>query len=303
MYLGILFRVTLHKGRTPRQGKGGRMPDDREHRQPPGKPWHPPTKAARPLPWRPTPYSQTQHLKQMAPRRTLEPPQRPQPSFSPQRQAPRRPQPGQDARLRYAEPVYSPPPRRPPPPSRRNAMALAVGAGVVAAASVVAVIITLHSRNASSAPPPASASTASPVPGSNGNKYVTGPFTVTMTGLAPLPQKYDAVTEQGKPVPESCAVVDVKNTSAAYTGWVAPHVEFVKGQSLDGQVLETDAADPTGGSSGGSSDQLAPGQTQVLYACPQNIPGAEYVEAQLTSVAYGTPAQGTSGGTTVQLKY
>lgn len=79
------------------------------------------------------------------------------------------------------------------------------------------------------------------------------------------------MTPQGQPVPENCAVVDVKNTSAGYTGWAAPHVEFVKGHNMNGQLLGTDAADPKGGGGGGSSDILAPGQSQVLYACPQNI--------------------------------
>jgi hypothetical protein len=143
----------------------------------------------------------------------------------------------------------------------------------------------------------------SAVPGTSDNQYVTGPFTETLKGIGPLPAQYDSETSQGQAIAENCAVVDVRNSSAGYTGWVAPDVEFVKGHSLSGQVLETDAADPTGGSSGGESDQLAPGQSEVLYACPQSVTTATYVEAQLISVSYGTAGEGTIDGTTVELRY
>jgi hypothetical protein len=178
-----------------------------------------------------------------------------------------------------------------------------VAASLCAVALIAGGAVLAMRRPPSSPHAPATAGPVSPVPGTSGKEYVTGPFTVTLAGIGPLPAKYDAVTPQGQPVPESCAVVDVKNTSAGYTGWVAPHVEFVKGRSLSGQVLETDAADPTGGDSGGSSDPLSPGQSAVLYACPQEVSAGTYVEAQLTSVAYGTPGQGTLSGTTVSLKY
>jgi hypothetical protein len=56
---------------------------------------------------------------------------------------------------------------------------------------------------ARSATPPSAAAPGgpvSPVPGSSGNEYVTGPFAVTLKGISPLPAQYDAVTEQGQPV-------------------------------------------------------------------------------------------------------
>ena len=143
----------------------------------------------------------------------------------------------------------------------------------------------------------------SPVPGTSDNEYVAGPFTVTFKDIGPLPARYDSVTEQGQVIPENCAVVDVKNTSRGFTGWVSPDVEFVKGHSIRGQVLDTEPGDPTGGGSGGQSDPLAPGQSQTLYACPQGITGRVYVEAQLVSVTYGTPGEGSLGATTLTLKY
>jgi hypothetical protein len=147
---------------------------------------------------------------------------------------------------------------------------------------------------------PVSAAIA-PVPGSDSNSYVTGPFTVTMTGVGTLPSKFDSVTESGADIPEGGATLTVKDTSNSFTGWVAPTVEFVKGYSVKGQVLDTDAADPTAGSSGGSSDTLAPGQSETLYAQYQDSYSG-HVEAQLVSVQYGTPGEGTCCGTTVQLQ-
>jgi hypothetical protein len=184
--------------------------------------------------------------------------------------------------------------------------ALAV-ASLAACSSGAASSLTPTAASVATAVPAVTASTSSgpvsAVPGSSNNKYVTGPFTVTMKGIGLLPSKYDSVTEQDKTIPQSCAVVDVKNSSNTFTGWVVTQVEFVKGHSLQGQLLETDAADPTGGSSGGESDPLAPGQSEVLYACPQSITKKTYVEGQLISVSYGSPGQGTIDGTTVQLKY
>jgi hypothetical protein len=141
------------------------------------------------------------------------------------------------------------------------------------------------------------------VPGSHANEYVTGPFQVTLKGIGLLPSQYDAVTTAGKNIPETCAVVDVKNMSNSFTGWVAPSVEFVKGRTLKGQVLDTEAADPDGGSSGGESSQLAPGQSQVLYACPQGVTGETQVESQLVSVQYGTPGQGSLYVPVIRLRY
>lgn len=158
------------------------------------------------------------------------------------------------------------------------------------------------SPHPSAAASPSQAAVAA-VPGTSNNQYVAGPFTVTLRGLGQLPEQYDSVTESGQTIPQTCAVVDVKNTSSGFTGWVAPQVEFVKGHTLAGQVLDTEPADPSGGSDGGESSALAPGQSQRLYACPQRIATRTYVEAQLISVAYGTPGQGTISATVVRLKY
>lgn len=149
----------------------------------------------------------------------------------------------------------------------------------------------------------AQAAPVNPVPGTSDNEYVAGPFTITFKGIGPLPTQDDEVNEQGQTIPENCAIVDVRNTSNNFTGWVATEVEFVKGHSLKGQVLDTEPADPTGGSSGGQSSSLIPGQSQVLYACAQNITTPVYVEGQLISVTYGTPGEGDLGATTLQLKY
>jgi hypothetical protein len=151
--------------------------------------------------------------------------------------------------------------------------------------------------------PSATASPVSPVPGSHANEYQTGPFQITLKGIGLLPASDDDVTPAGKNIPEYCAIVDVENVSNSFTGWVAPSVEFVKGHSLRGQLLDTEAADPDGGSSGGESSPLAPGQSQVLYACPQGIGGKTYVESQLVSVQYGTPGQGSLYAPVIRLGY
>ena len=116
------------------------MPDQREYQEPAEQPWHPPTQAARPAPWRPTPYSQAEHLRQLGPRQPEQYPQQYQPSFSPQPQAPRqpqqspppqpsfsfqpqaprRPQPDLYAQARYAQPTYMPQPWQPPAPRRKR---------------------------------------------------------------------------------------------------------------------------------------------------------------------------------------
>lgn len=151
---------------------------------------------------------------------------------------------------------------------------------------------SLMPGTASAPPAPVAA-----IPGTNDNAYQAGPFKVQMKELVTLPAKIDYEDKHPK-----CVPVDVTNTSNTFTGWVAPAVEFVAGHSLKGKLLDTEAADPTGGDSGGSSDTLAPGQSQVLYACPQVAKG-QYATIQLTKVSYGTPDEGTLDGTTVRLKF
>ncbi|HEV3381656.1 MAG TPA: hypothetical protein VG142_11830 [Trebonia sp.] len=181
------------------------------------------------------------------------------------------------------------------------AVLAATGCSAQHAGGPSALNTTAAAQAAHSTPPQPSAVSA--VPGTSDNEYVTGPFTVKFVDIGPLPTQYDSVTEQGQVIPENCAVVDVKNTSANFTGWVSPDVEFVKGHSIKGQVLDTEPGDPSGGSSGGESSTLAPGQSQTLYACPQGITGSVYVTAQLISVTYGTPDEGALDATTLQLRY
>jgi hypothetical protein len=95
------------------------MPDDWSHREPPEHPRHAPTELAKPVPWKPTPYSRTQHLRRLAPRIPEEPPPRrrdQQPRFTPRPRQPRYEQP---------PPVYRAEPQPPrgynPPPARQQA--------------------------------------------------------------------------------------------------------------------------------------------------------------------------------------
>jgi hypothetical protein len=143
--------------------------------------------------------------------------------------------------------------------------------------------------------PPAPAVAA--IPGSSKNEYQAGPFKVLMKDLVTLPAKLDEEDKHPK-----CAQVDVVNATSYFTGWVAPTVEFVAGHSRHGNVLDTEAADPTGGGSSGASGALSPGQHQVLYACPHGIPDRTYATFHLTQAAYGTVHEGTMDGTTVRLK-
>jgi hypothetical protein len=141
------------------------------------------------------------------------------------------------------------------------------------------------------------------VPGTSDNEYVTGPFTVKMTtGITELPSRFDEVTESGQNIPAYGSVIVVKDTSNSFAGWVGPRVEYVKGHSIQGEVIDTETADPDAGDSGGQSDNLAPRQSETLYAKFQGSYHG-YVTAQLIRVSYG--ATGTPGmnATVVQLKY
>ena len=160
-----------------------------------------------------------------------------------------------------------------------------------------------------SAPPAVAASTSAAaavgaVPGSDGNEYKAGPFDVRLVqGITRLPSRYDAVTESGQDIPEYGSVVVVKNISRSFTGWVAPEIEYVKGHSIKGEVVDTETADPTAGSGGGQSDTLAPGQSETLYAQYQGSYRDGYVDAQLIQVQYGAAGTGSMDATRVQLKY
>jgi hypothetical protein len=153
---------------------------------------------------------------------------------------------------------------------------------------------------------PAPATTPAPVaavPGTSGNEYKAGPFDVHLTkGITRLPARYDAVTEQGKDIPGYGSVVVVRNISRDFTGWVSPELEYVKGHSVKGEIVDTEAADPYAGSGGGRSDPLAPGQSETLYAQYQGSYRG-YVSAQLIQVQYGAPGTGGLDATTVRLRY
>lgn len=190
--------------------------------------------------------------------------------------------------------------------------AAALAAIAVTAGGLAACGTTVAKSPASKAPAgnaaPAAASPAVPaavsaVPGSSNNEYVTGPFTVTMTaGLVKLPAQFDGTTATGQDIPEYGSVIVVKDTSATFTGWVGPQVEYVKGHSIKGSIVDTATADPDAGGDGGQSDNLAPGQSETLYAQYQGA-ATGYIDAQLISVGYAPSGTAGLDATIVQLKY
>jgi hypothetical protein len=141
---------------------------------------------------------------------------------------------------------------------------------------------------------------AAPVPGSDGNKYVVGPFTITML---PGETKLPASDSCGSGPGATLAIpVTVADTSDSVSGYAIPELEFVKGHSLKGQVVTTaDAGSADSGCSGGG-DNLDPGQSRTLYAPVPPLPRAYYTW-QLTSVTWFNAAiSGANLGTTVHLE-
>lgn len=132
-----------------------------------------------------------------------------------------------------------------------------------------------HSASASpSASPVGSSSAVAAVAGSHDNEYKAGPFTVTM-----LPKPYDF---QG----QECPQVEIKNTSNGFTGWADVQVEFVKGHSVTGQVLDTENS--TGETGTDSWQTLAPGQSVTDDDCPTTT-YTGYMTYQMVSMTYGQP--------------
>lgn len=145
------------------------------------------------------------------------------------------------------------------------------------------------------APMPTSVTPApvSAIPGTHDNSYQVGPFKVTLTAVGKLPFTSLGDTLYG-------ATMIVQNTSKNFTGWVLPSVEFIKGYSITGQVLESDDAG-TQTSAGTGSDKLSSGYLETLYAVYQGS-YTGHVDVALTQVEYSKTAPGTPGWTTVQLK-
>ena len=144
----------------------------------------------------------------------------------------------------------------------------------------------------------------SAVPGTSNNEYKAGPFDVRLVqGITKLPSRFNAVAESGKDIPEYGSVVVVKNISQDFTGWVSPDLEYVKGHSVKGEVVDRETADPDAGGGGGLSDPLAPGQSETLYAQYQGTYQGSYVDAQLIQVQYGAAGTGRIDAPTLQLKY
>ncbi|OXR46691.1 hypothetical protein B7C42_01666 [Nocardia cerradoensis] len=125
----------------------------------------------------------------------------------------------------------------------------------------------------SSSPSPTPAATSArqaaliqPVPDTHKNKYVVGPFTVTLVqGIAQQPS--------GKTGSELL----VENTSNDFTGYCNPEIQYTQGN----EVVAT--SNPSTGS-------LAPGQKQTVWVdiVPDRDVSGQYVDAQLVSVWFGT---------------
>lgn len=183
-----------------------------EYREPPE---HPPTER---VPWSPQRYSQTDHLRNLAPRRREGPPQAPpprgpRPSFSPQPQ--RRPQPQRYARPQYQPPFqpngyrppsqYAPPPQyapRPPQRQRRTARNVIASFGALIAVIIVISVAANSGRNGQTsgtsqgaAPAQSAVNAAAQAPAAQTVTYVVtgsdadvtyGPAGTELTGPVPM---------------------------------------------------------------------------------------------------------------------
>jgi hypothetical protein len=138
------------------------------------------------------------------------------------------------------------------------------------------------------------------VPGSDGNKYIVGPFTITMlSGETKLPASDSCGDGPGATL---AIPVTVADTSSSVSGYAIPELEFVKGHSIKGPIAGTaDAGDTEYGCSGGG-ENLDPGQSQELYAPIPPLPHGYYTW-QLTNVTWFNAAvSGANLGTTVHLE-
>ncbi|UOG23743.1 DUF4190 domain-containing protein (plasmid) [Gordonia amicalis] len=130
------------------------------------------------------------------------------------------------------------------------------------------------------APPSASGTPIQPVPGTNKNKYIAGPFTVTLT---------KGITQN--PDGRNGSEVLVENTSDSFTGYAQPELEYFQ----DSGVLGTNAA---------ITESLSPGQQQTLFIEIQtgdkDVAG-QWVNAQLITLIYTTDLSGE--GTKLQLAH
>lgn len=130
------------------------------------------------------------------------------------------------------------------------------------------------------APPSASGTAIQPVPGTNKNKYIAGPFTVTLT---------KGITQN--PDGRNGSEVLVENTSDSFTGYAQPELEYFQ----DSGVLGTNVA---------ITESLSPGQQQTLFieveTGDKDVAG-QWVNAQLITLIYTTDLSGE--GTRLQLAH
>ena len=118
---------------------------------------------------------------------------------------------------------------------------------------------------------PASGTLIQPVPGTNKNKYIAGPFTVTLT---------NGITQNSDG--RNGSEVLVENSSDSFTGYAQPELEYFQ----DSGVLGTSVA---------ITESLSPGQRQTLFidleTGEKDVAG-QWVNAQLIALIYTTDLSG-----------
>lgn len=106
-----------------------------------------------------------------------------------------------------------------------------------------------------------------PVPDSHKNKYLAGPFTITMVqGIAKEPNGSTTGSE-----------ILVENTSNDFTGYAQPEVQYFQGPDVLGTNVNT-------------TDSLAPGQRQTIWvdAVVNKDVSGQWVDAQLVTLWFST---------------
>jgi len=131
-----------------------------------------------------------------------------------------------------------------------------------------------------------------PVPNTNRNKYVAGPFTVTMVqGIGQAPN--------GRTGSE----ILVQNTSSDFTGYAQPEVKFTQDAQFTPQskVFGTDAAYMPTAPLLGPGDQMTVWIPVIADAGQQVPPPGTWINAQLVQLWYGPGRSGQ--GTILHFAY
>lgn len=147
----------------------------------------------------------------------------------------------------------------------------------IAVASTVAAAACSSSSDTKTAAPTSAAGIAAatkstaaliqPVPDSHKNKYLAGPFTITMVqGIAKEPNGSTTGSE-----------ILVENTSNDFTGYAQPEVQYFQGPDVLGTNVNT-------------TDSLAPGQRQTIWvdAVVNKDVSGQWVDAQLVTLWFST---------------